>query len=67
MSLVIYRCPSCAKSSFAFPRPAEVARCGSCGEPLNRRRDAAAAETEIRQRLYAPRSDRGKPRPSEQS
>ena len=51
MSLVIYRCPSCAKSSFAFPRPAEVARCGSCGEPLNRRRDAAAAETEIRQRL----------------
>jgi hypothetical protein len=67
MSLVIYRCRSCGKSSFAFPRPAEVARCGSCDEPLNRRQDAAAAETEIRERLYAPRSDREKARPSEHS
>lgn len=65
MPLVIYRCPSCGKSSFAFPRPAEVAGCGSCGEPLNRRQDAAATEIEIRERLYAPRSGRGKPRPAE--
>src|SRR5262245_31470494 len=65
MSLIIFRCPSCGKSSLAFTRPAEAARCARCRRPLDRRQEARADEKEIRERLYAPRSSLRKPWASE--
>ena len=60
MPLILLRCPSCRKSGFAFARPAEVARCARCGKPLNGRQDSSMLEREIRERLYTPRSGRGR-------
>jgi ribosomal protein S27E len=54
--LILIRCPSCSKSSFTFARPGHIARCSSCGKPLNGQQDTAAMEHEIRERLYGRRS-----------
>ena len=54
----LIQCESCGKSSFAFARRAYVAHCSACGQPLTGNQDTTAIESEIRERLYGPRSAR---------
>jgi ribosomal protein S27E len=60
--LILIRCPSCAKSSFSYAGPGQVARCSTCGLPLNGPQDSTATEHEIRERLYGRRSRFARPR-----
>ena len=61
------RCRHCGKASFSFARRSYVATCPDCGTPLAAPQDTAKLESEIRERLYAPRPRRVKSSASENS